>query len=262
LLLGVALVWWLGKNAEYPLLAQAAGIAISIVLGYLLLVKILPVQQAADGGAVSKESEGIPSYFFLSLIALAAFSFLMNGDMLMVKHFFSPETAGNYAQISTIARTIVFLPMPIAGALFPKVVSEGAITQYDVKLLVKAIVFASIIIALAAGLAALVPWLPLKILYPATSPAAELLKAISYAVWAMAPLAMVYILLNFELAQKRFLITAILIFAGMVFGLGIYFFHNTIFNVIASLAIANLLALIAIIAIVIRENKKSVVSQK
>ncbi len=259
LFLGVALLLLFGKNAFYPLLAQMLGVILSIALGYIMLVKMLPhKEEALHSKPNINNTQNVPLYFFFSFTTLMAFSFLMNGDMLLVKHFFPPEKAGLYAQISTIARTIVFLPMPIAGALFPKVVSEKNLTPYDVRLLIKAIIFAILVIALSAGVTSLVPWLPLKIIYPATELTQELLHAIKCAVWAMAPLAATFILMNFELAQHRFAIVPILLGAGAIFGLTTSLLHNTIFNVIAFLAIANCLALLAIITIIILTHKKIV----
>jgi len=60
---------------------------------------------------------------------------------------------------------MVFLPQPIAWALFPKVVSDGARSAADRRTLFKAIVFAGVIIAASLGLCLVFPKVLLFALY-------------------------------------------------------------------------------------------------
>ena len=64
---------------------------------------------------------GIPS----TLITLGISSFITS-DLILVKHFFSPDTAGLYAQLSLIGRIIFFISAPIGSVMFPIIVQQHA----------------------------------------------------------------------------------------------------------------------------------------
>lgn len=64
-------------------------------------------------------SFGIPSV--LTFLGLNSF---ISTDIILVKHFFSPENAGIYAGLSLVGRIIFFISAPIAGVMFPIVVQK------------------------------------------------------------------------------------------------------------------------------------------
>jgi O-antigen/teichoic acid export membrane protein len=88
-----------------------------------------------------------------TLMGLAAFGLLTNLDAIFVKRFFSPEVAGNYGPVVTLAKISLFLPWAIGIVLFPKVARRQA-TGRDPRPILW--------MALAAALA---PGLGLTILY-------------------------------------------------------------------------------------------------
>ncbi len=56
-------------------------------------------------------------YALLILLATSAVTFLYTADVLMVKHWFSPEEAGLYSGIATIARIIIFASGSVSAVL-------------------------------------------------------------------------------------------------------------------------------------------------
>ncbi len=64
-------------------------------------------------------SFGIPSS--LTYVALTSF---ISTDIILVKHFFSSDSAGIYAGLSLVGRVIFFLTAPLAGVMFPIVVQK------------------------------------------------------------------------------------------------------------------------------------------
>lgn len=58
--------------------------------------------------------------------ALTAFSLtsLITTDIILVKHFFSPEKAGLYAVLSLIGRVVYFISAPIGQVMFPLIVQK------------------------------------------------------------------------------------------------------------------------------------------
>ncbi len=60
-------------------------------------------------------------YALFVLAGTMAVTLLCSIDVFVAKHFFDPHTAGEYAGVSTVARTIFFLTSPIALVLLPAV---------------------------------------------------------------------------------------------------------------------------------------------
>ncbi len=60
-------------------------------------------------------------YATLIFLATSAVAFLYTADVLMVKHWFSPEEAGLYSGIATIARIIFFATGSVSGVLLSAV---------------------------------------------------------------------------------------------------------------------------------------------
>jgi O-antigen/teichoic acid export membrane protein len=71
-------------------------------------------------------------YSIHTLLGMACFALLTNLDALFVKRFFSPEIAGNYGPVVTLAKISLFLPLAMGMVLFPKAAQRQA-TGRDAK---------------------------------------------------------------------------------------------------------------------------------
>lgn len=67
---------------------------------------------------------GIPSA--LTLIGLTSY---ISADILLTKHFFSPDQAGLYAGLSLVGRIIFYLTVPISSVMFPILVRKHATNE-------------------------------------------------------------------------------------------------------------------------------------
>ena len=222
LALGAAFTIFVSATAFAAVAAQ--GLGVLAVLGLCLWATA--GMRLPKGGAGVRPHETY-RYLGSALVCLAGYAMLMNLDTTMAKHFFDAETAGRFAKAATIARTAVFLPVPVAAALFPKVTTAGEMTDESWRLLGRAMAFAGLLIAAVAGVCLVFPQLPWTILYGAWS--AE--TAVSAAPWtramvlAMSPLALAYLLLNFEMAQRRFFWCYGLVPCGLAYVGGVARFH-------------------------------------
>ncbi|MCG2659142.1 MAG: hypothetical protein L6437_02715, partial [Kiritimatiellae bacterium] len=189
---------------------------------------------------------GTYAYLGHTLMVLACFAFLMNADMLIVKHYFSPDQSGFYARAATIGRTIIFLPTPIAVALFPKTVSDGAASAQHNRLLWKALFYTAIIIFPAALVCALFPQLPLGVLYRDWQPGAAMCRLVRCTIWAMSPLSLAFIIMNFELSQNRFRIILPLILCVAGYLIGVALWHASVLQIVAVLAAVSVLVLLVL----------------
>ena len=201
--LTVAAVFLGFRTALWPLSAQLAGVLLVMAFGFAYLAARRPADPAP-----LRPCPGAPplAYLLKAVLALAAFGVLMNFDTSLALRF-HPDRAGLFAKAATIARTAVFLPVPLAAALFPKVSSDGDAPPDTRRLLLRALAAATVVLACVLAACLLLPGLPWFILYgrcpEADLPAARaLVRAMSL---AMTPLAFAYLLLNFEISQSRFL---------------------------------------------------------
>ena len=242
---GWLLVVLIAPVAIWGLAGQIIGVAVMFIVGVVVVEQIFKGQEHSG---IERGSWREYRYFILSMIALAGYAILMNIDVLLVKHYFSPEEAGVYSQAAVIGRTVIFLPMPIAAAMFPKVVSGGAMSSDDRKTLGLGIFFSIGIIAAAVIACFLLPWLPIRILYGIKDPSPEMLHLVKMVVLAMSPLGLTYLLTNFELAQHRFKLIGALGVSSVGYVLSIVLWHDRLLHIVLALGIAATLSTILIVA--------------
>ena len=192
------------------------------------------------------------TYLYLgsALVCLAGYATLMNVDTVLAKHYFGAETVGRFAKAATIARIAVFLPVPIATVLFPKVTSTGDLPEDSWRLLGRALGFAALLIAATGAVCVAFPQLPWTILYGAIPPeaAAEAAALTRAMVLAMCPLALAYLLLNFEMAQQRFAWCYGLVPCALAYVGGVVLWHDRPEQIPLALGAANLVALGLLVA--------------
>lgn len=141
LLLSAALIW-LGGQAVGAILGQPLSCALGLTLA---LWWLRPYLFAGNGSAASYRRVSW-HYSVHTFLGLTIFGVLTNLDAVFVKRFFSPQVAGNYGPVVTLAKMSLFLPWALGIILFPKVAQRQA-TGRDPR----PILFFSIIAALAPG---------------------------------------------------------------------------------------------------------------
>jgi O-antigen/teichoic acid export membrane protein len=129
--------------------AQSAGAIVAQPLACLvtLIVVMRWLRPLLRGPEAPLERRVSWRYALHTVGGLAALGFLTNLDPIFVKRFFSPETAGDYAPVVTLAKICLFLPWAIGIVMFPKVTQRQA-TGRDPR----PILWASLAAALAPGL--------------------------------------------------------------------------------------------------------------
>ena len=114
-LLFAALLIWLGFQSAGAIFALPLACAVALLLALWFLRPLFRERAPTSGHAVSWH------YSAYTLLGLGAFAVVTNLDAVFVKRFFSPEVAGNYGPVVTLAKVSLFLPMAIGIVLFPKV---------------------------------------------------------------------------------------------------------------------------------------------
>lgn len=97
---------------------------------------------------------------FLGLLSI---TLLMSIDVIVVKYYFDAHTAGLYAGMATVARTVFFLAAPISQVLMP-LVTMGQSRQKNFLLLIKSIALTALICGPVVILCAVFPELLTRLL--------------------------------------------------------------------------------------------------
>lgn len=252
LLAAIPLVLFLSASADIVLAAHLLGVLFCVLIGIHALCRVIP-----DPVPTGLSLEKAGGYFFGSLAAIFFYSVLMNADIVMVKLFFPAESVyGSYARASVIGRLVVFLSQPLASALFPKVVARKGMTPQALGALLRAVVLSVLLVGGIAGVFSLLPQLPLGMLFGDFSPTAQTEQLTRLVICSMAPLGLIFLIMNFELAQNRFASLAPLgIFAGVFVG-GFSLHHPAPVWAAFWLMLSAPPALVALIAMVAWQKKR------
>lgn len=117
---GVPLVF-LGLGFLGGLNSFALSMLVPIFIGFYALRKILLIDHKKRTLVSYKQlfSYGIPSS-----IAIFSINAFITSDIILVKHFFSPDKAGLFAGLSLIGKVIFFLSAPISSTMFPIIIRK------------------------------------------------------------------------------------------------------------------------------------------
>ncbi len=235
LAMGVALVM-LGFGAAGALTSHVVGLAVGTAATLAVCWRLL-----GPGVESAGREPGTYTYFLRSLVALAAYGVLSNADVILAKRYFDADAAGAFAKAAMVARVVFFLPQPVALVLFPKVVSTGDASHASGRMLLKAVGMVALITVAAALFCTLFPAWVLRIIAGVTDPA--LVPVTVGMVWALAPLGVIVVLLNYELAQRRFRVTLPLAFCAAGYVLAVDRWHLRGIDIPLALGCASSLAL-------------------
>jgi glycosyltransferase involved in cell wall biosynthesis/O-antigen/teichoic acid export membrane protein len=236
LLLVVPLVWWV-STWQVALLAHVIALACGLAVAFIGVSKSL-------GGVWAKpvRVDGFYAYGWQFFFAMAGYSVMATADVVLVKRFFDPAFAGAFAKSVVLARMVFFLPQPIATALFPKVVSRGESSRSSRQMLLKAFGLVLLVVGVAgAACLVLAPWL-LKWVAGAAAP--DAVGWFRGMVLALSPLALIMVLINYELAQRRFAVMVPLMICAVGYVAAGLIWHESVWQIIGALGVSSLVALV------------------
>ncbi len=254
LVFGAILTAWVSATALMGLAAQAIATLFSAAVAAAGLWRVLPRPAPALPPAGSAGARG---YLMGALGVLLGFAVMMNGDVVLAKIFFPPEIAGMFARAANIARAVVFLPMPIALAMFPKVVDAGpATTANNRRTLQSAFLYTLVLVTASVAVCSLAAGLLWR-LFTGVAGTAEELRMMRRLAWALAPLGPAYLLLNYELARKCFRAAGWLALIAAAYIGAAVLFHRTPTQIVIALAGASFAAAAVLAALAHRRTSVS-----
>jgi hypothetical protein len=140
-----------------------------------------------------------------------------------------------------MSRALMWLVVPLATVMFPKIVHSVARSEKN-NLLSVVLLGTGILAACGAlGLTILGPWI---IKYAYNGSYVQVAAAVlPWYAWAMVPLSLAYALVNNLLARSQFRIVPVLVALAAAYGIALTQFHDTLVTVLKTLGVFNLLLL-------------------
>ncbi len=208
------------------------GALLATVLPTLLIfgLTMAPVYPYAGLKGADGAHTRILNYSVPVFLSSAVFAFLSNIDLVMVRHFFDPVEAGLYSSVVVLGKTMLYLPSAFALAMFPMVSEQDALNGDSFRILDRALLCTLALCLAGLAVFVIAPGPLITTLFGARfSGAAHLLK---YYGLAMTFMALVSILMSFNLARHRTTFIYSMAAGGVMLVVFINVFHSSIKEVL------------------------------
>jgi O-antigen/teichoic acid export membrane protein len=150
------------------------------------------------------------------MLGFGAVQFLFTADTMFVKAYFSGEDSAFYFSAGTLSRALMWLVIPLATVMFPKIVHSVA--KSEKSNLLGLVLLGTVILAAggALGLTILGPWFVKHVYNEAYVKVAS--AVLPWYAWDMVPLSLAYALVNNLLARSHFRIVPVLVLLAAIYG--------------------------------------------
>ena len=175
------------------------------------------------------------------MLGFGAVQFLFTADTMFVKAYFSSDETGFYVSAGTMSRALMWLVVPLATVMFPKIVRSVARSEQSNLLGVVLLGTGILAAGGALGLTVLGPWI-IRLVYK-DSYVQVAASVLPWYAWAMVPLSLAFALVNNLLARSQFRIVPVLVVLAAAYGFALTQFHDSLVTVLKTLGIFNLLLL-------------------
>lgn len=148
-------------------------------------------------------------------LAVGAGNYMLSSDMIFTQHYFPADKTGYYAAAGMIGRALVFLTQPLVMVMFPKLARASATGEKSnaLALTLGTTVFFCGCAALGATI---LPWLPMRVMYPPAYLVAAPL--VPWFAWCFLPLTVSQVMINSLMARARFLAVPFLVAVAAGYG--------------------------------------------
>jgi len=217
----------------------AAGIMTGVLLGLVTatVVGVWQTRSLWNGPGEPFDRRGFLRQVIPLLLGFVATQFLFSADTSFVDTYFGANRTAPYGAAGTLSRALLWLVLPLAQVMFPKIVHSTARSE---KTNLLGLVLLGTVVLVASGMLGLWllgPWV-VKFVYPPEYLSATLAILPWYA-GAMVPLSLANVLVNDLLARSRFQIVPFLVLLAMLYGLALTQYHDSFETVLKTLCIFN-----------------------
>jgi len=221
LIVGAAL-FALGAGIFGGLLAGALAMAVALVLAGAVL---WPQARTWPRPAPGVDWKALYRYGAPVVLAFGAFAALSSLDVILVKHFFPPVAAGHYAAAALVGKAFLFLPLAVAQVLFPQASAGHARAEETQTLVSKSLALCAMSLALAAVGVWILTVPIVGLLFGARFLNPETLWLVKVFGLVISPLALTYLLVQYNLAVQRTAFAWLLVADIPLLLLGLGTFH-------------------------------------
>ena len=159
------------------------------------------------------------------MLGFGACQFLFTTDTLYMKAFFPGDEMASYGVAGTLSRALLWLVLPLAAVMFPKIVHASAKSEKSNLLGIVLLGTAILAICGAAGLCLVGPFVVKLVFTPAY--VAETMKLLPWYAGAMIPLALANVLVNDLMARARFKVVLPMVLLVAAYGFTLPFMLRT-----------------------------------
>ena len=131
-----AIFVWLGFGLNGAILASV----VANVTGILIFAKVIKDIIKVKIESVKKHKKEMLLFCVPVAMSISFYAVLTMIDMTLVKHYFSANIAGQYAVISVLGKSILYMPGAIVVVMFPMVAEAHTINKDTLSILKKAII--------------------------------------------------------------------------------------------------------------------------
>jgi len=157
LIFGVLLV-----KLGFAINGAVGAVSLASLVGYL--ISFYPIKFLFKLKTVKIETKEILRYSFPVFLTLLSTTLLCSVNVILVKHFFSAQTAGEFGALVVLSNIIFFMVGPIAGVMFPMAADAHSSLGNPAKILKKAICLVVFIGLAIVGCYFAIPDLIIKVL--------------------------------------------------------------------------------------------------
>ena len=222
---------------------NATGMMAGVLAGLIVAVSVA-IWTTRDLWARKSEAfdwRGLLRQIVPLMFGFAAFQFLFTADMMFVKSYFSKDEAAFYSGAGTLSRALLWLVMPLATVMFPRLVHSAAKSE-KTNLMGIVLLGTAVLAALGAiSLTVLGPWVVRFVFKPSFIEVAT--KILPWYAWAMLPIALANVLLNHLLAHGAYRVVAPLVVLVIGYAFALTRFHDSLIMVLQTLGVFGIGAL-------------------
>jgi O-antigen/teichoic acid export membrane protein len=237
---------WVGYGVSGAIGGSALAYFLTWLVTYWVLRKSLEKGQGQPSNARKLTfSSALPIFF-----ANGAFALMTQLDMLLVNYFFPAHEAGLYAAASILGKAVLYLPGGIALALFPMVAENHARDEESSHLLLQALGLTLILCGIGATLYFLGGEWFVQLMYGEKYREAG--KLLRFYGFSILPMSIVMVMEYYLIAKGRVLFAYLFMLIAPLQVVAVYYFHASLFSIIAIMAIFGVLVVIIGLALLWR----------
>jgi O-antigen/teichoic acid export membrane protein len=150
------------------------------------------------------------------MLGFGACQFLFTTDTMYAMAFFPADKMASYVAAGTLSRGLLWVVLPLAAVMFPKIVHASAKSEKSNLLGIVLLGTAILTICGAAGLCVVGPFV-VKLIYTPAYVAATT-KLLPWYAFAMVPLALANVLVNDLMARAKFKIVPLMVVLAVAYG--------------------------------------------